>query len=52
METKKEELVFHLSPLKKALSTLDEVLEHPFSRLSGMQQYNGLNIVLNCHGKC
>jgi len=33
METKKEELVFHLSRLKKALSTLDEVLEHPFSEI-------------------
>lgn len=31
METKKEELAFHISRLEKALVTLDEVLELPFS---------------------
>ncbi|SHF37699.1 nucleotidyltransferase substrate binding protein [Desulforamulus putei] len=31
METKKEELAFHISRLERALATLDEILEQPFS---------------------
>jgi BarA-like signal transduction histidine kinase len=52
METKAEELALHLERVKKALSTLEEVLAMPYTAIVRDASIQRFEYTLRLHGSC